>query len=78
MIEGFNTPDANYQIALKLLAETYGRKDLIINNHVSKLINIEKQDNKDKKSLRTIYNKVCSHVRALEAPEVTAEEYSIF
>ena len=78
LLEGLPRTDANYAFAMMLLEENYGNKEVLINNHVSKLINLEKQDEKDSSTLRVLYNKVTTHVRELEALEITAGMYSVF
>ena len=78
LLEGLPRTDANYAFALELLEENYGNKEVLVNNHVSKLINLEKQDEKDSSSLRTLYNQITKHVRELETLGITAEMYSIF
>lgn len=78
LLEGLPRTDANYAFAMQLLEENYGNKEVLINNHVSKLINLEKQDEKDSSTLRVLYNKVTTHVRELEALEITAGMYSVF
>lgn len=78
LIEGFSTTASNYQEALALIKETYGKKERIIMSHVSKLLNLEVKENLDKSSLRILYNKVKTHVRSLEVLDINAEQYSIF
>lgn len=78
LIAGFSTTNENYKKAMHLLEETYGRKSVIINLHVSKLINLDKQKKGEVKSLRKLYNEVTIHVRALEALEIHPDQYSIF
>ena len=78
LIAGFTTTSGNYKEALKLIKETYGKRERIIMTHVSKLLNLEVRENLDKSSLRILFNKVKTHVRQLEVLEITAEQYSIF
>ncbi|XP_077534710.1 uncharacterized protein LOC144146648 [Haemaphysalis longicornis] len=40
-IEGIRLTDANYKIAVKVLTERYGRKDVLIDNHIDSLLSIE-------------------------------------
>lgn len=78
LIEGFSTTADNYQVALQLIKETYGKKERIIMTHVSKLLNLEVKENLDKNALRILYNKVQTHVRSLEVLGISSDQYSIF
>ena len=78
LIAGFSTTSANYKEALKIIQETYGKRERIIMTHVSKLLNLEVRENLDKSSLRILHNKVKTHVRQLEVLDITSEQYSIF
>ena len=78
LLNGLPRTDANYAYALQLLEENYGNTDVLVNNHVSKLINLESQNEKDGASLRVLYNRVNTHVRELESLGITAEMYSVF
>lgn len=78
LLAGLARTDANYAIAMELLDINYGNEEVLINNHVSKLINLDKQDEKDKSSLRILFNKVTKHVRELESLNITSEMYSVF
>ena len=78
LIEGFSTTADNYQSALQLIKETYGKKERIIMSHVSKLLNLEVKENLDKGSLRILFNKVQTHVRSLEVLGISSDQFSIF
>ena len=78
LLEGLARTDANYSLAMEILEENYGNKEVLINNHVSKLINLDKQKENDITSLRVLYNKVTRHVRELETLGITPNMYSIF
>ena len=78
LIDGLTITDGNYKYALEILEETYGNKEVLINNHVSKLISLTKYDENDNSSLRNLYNKINKHVRELESLGITADMYSVF
>ena len=76
LLEGFRITNAEYLAALQLFKDTYGNKSLLKKIRISKLLNIEHHDGKS--SLRPIYNKIRTNIRALESLEVNAEDYSLF
>lgn len=78
LIQGMSSTSANYHIALEILETNFGSEEVLINNHVSKLINLEKYDERNKTSLRVLFNKVNRHVRELETLNITSEMYSVF
>ena len=78
LIEGFNTTEANYKEALKLVQETYGHQDRIIMSHISKLLTLEIKDGADRSALRILFNKVTTHVRSLEVLGVDIKRDSIY
>ena len=76
LAEGYKVTKENYGIVLKELKEAYGDKEVVINHHVSKLINLPKQTNP--KEMKDLYHTIASNVRSLEALGVNSEQYSIF
>ena len=79
LINGFSTTNANYKEAMKLLKDNFGREDLIITSHISRLLNIiPVKDNKDVKALRRLLNSIRTHLRSLAALKVNVDEHSIF
>ena len=76
LAEGYKVTKENYGIVLNELKETYGDKEVVINHHVSKLINLPKQTNP--KEMKDLYHTIASNVRSLEALGVNSEQYSIF
>ena len=76
LIEGYPVTEGNYALALGDLNEAYGDPDVVINHHVSKLLNLPSQTTPQ--SLRNLYTSISAHVRSLEALGVTSESYSIF
>ena len=76
LAEGYKVTKENYGIVLNELKEAYGDKEVVINHHVSKLINLPKQTNP--KEMKDLYHTIASNVRSLEALGVNSEQYSIF
>ena len=76
-ISGFSISAANYNSAVELLKSRFGDPRIIINHHMDSLVNLQpvKTEN-DIKSLRFLYDKVMSHIRALEALKVETSIYS--
>ena len=66
-IGGFKLCGENCKDALKLLKETYGNPQIIINTHIQNLINFEAvHDKDDVDSLRTLYNHLEVQIRSLK------------
>ena len=79
LIAGFSTTNANYKEAMRLLKENYGREDLIISCHISKLLMLNQlKDSKDIKALRNLLNSIRTHLRSLTALKVNVSDHSIF
>ena len=76
LLEGFRTTNSEYPEALKLFKDTYGNKSLLKKIRISKLLNVEKYNGKG--SLRPIYNKLRTNIRALESLGVKTEDHSLF
>ena len=66
VISGLETTDANYDIAIDLLQERYGKKQLIINAHYAKLKEMPQSSNHYEK-LRSTFDNIEKHLRSLEA-----------
>ena len=66
----------NYQGALILLKERFGNPQLIIASHMHNLLLIEKVNSgRNGKELRSLYDQVESHIRALHTSGVNPEHY---
>ena len=76
LIDGYPILAANYDCAMKDLADNYGDPQVVINHHVSKLLNLPKQSKAH--SLRELYNSINTHVRSLEGLGIDSKQYSIF
>ena len=76
-ISGFSITAANYSAAVKCLTERFGDTRVIVNHHMDSLVNLQPVRNEnDVKGVRFLFDKVQSHVRALEALDVPKETYS--
>ena len=65
-ITGLETTEANYNVAIDILHERYGNKQLIINAHYTKLKEMPISSSYYEK-LRTTYDNIEKHLRSLEA-----------
>ncbi|XP_070389699.1 uncharacterized protein [Dermacentor albipictus] len=77
-IDGLPLSDRNYEIAVKTLVERFGKDDVIIEEHMSRLLNIRPVHNiLDTEWLRTLYDEVQTGVRSLEALGVASSTYGV-
>ena len=76
LIEGYTVTEGNYTSAMHDLHDAYGDPQVVINHHVSKLLNLPKQSGPQ--SLRDLYNSISTHVRSLDALGITSDQYSVF
>lgn len=76
-IMGFSLTAANYNEAVDLLKKRYGKKQEIQRSHINELLNISAiYNDKDTVRLRTFYDSVETHHRALRALGVDEITYS--
>ena len=68
-IEYIEVSGDNYPKAIEALKRRYGRKHLIGEHLVESLLNIEKKDKVEARSLRGLYDVMVSRYRTLEAYE---------
>lgn len=75
-VAGLALSDANYDIAIDLLKKRFGRKDLVINAHMNKLLNMTpvKRAN-DVSALRKLHDDCEIQVRSLDALGVASDTY---
>ena len=75
-VEGLSLCNDNYQIALDLLKERYGDKQIIISSHMNKFLelNIIEESN-NTKDLRSLYDHVNAQVRSLQSIGLNASDY---
>lgn len=75
-IEGLPISDRNYDIAVKTLIERFGKEDVIIEDHMSRLLDVRPvHDLRDIERLRSLYDEIRSGVRSLEALGVSSSTY---
>ncbi|KFM63037.1 hypothetical protein X975_02648, partial [Stegodyphus mimosarum] len=76
VVSGFDLTDENYDECLKLLNERYGRRDIIINCHINKILNLEPvKSSNNIRGLRNLYDKCEIHIRNLKSMGVTTGTY---
>lgn len=66
IISGLNTSAENYRIAWNLLVTHYGNKKLIINSHLSKLLEFPAISKENHATLRQFVTHICTHLAALQ------------
>ena len=74
-IQGLTLSDANYDAAITLLEERFGRSKEIIAAHMDELLKIPCCTVDRPSALRSVYDKIIVHVRGLETLEVTSDQY---
>ncbi|GBN98169.1 hypothetical protein AVEN_78940-1 [Araneus ventricosus] len=76
-IEGFCISSENYAKAVTLLEQRFGRKETLVNTHMSQLLEIPplKRSN-DVKSFRQLFDKVQIHIRSLESLGIKSDTFS--
>ena len=76
-IAGFSLTSANYNSAVDILKDRYGKKSAIQRAHMQKLMKIDRvRDERDVVSLRHLCDSVETHYRGLEALGVDKDTYS--
>lgn len=66
VVAGLPLTEASYDNAIQLLQNRFGRKDLVINAHMTKLLNLNPVKNaSDKKALRYLYDNCEIQIRSL-------------
>ena len=75
-IAGFALTDPNYNEAVKLLNERYGRREMIVNSHMDSLANITPVIiATDIAEVRLFYEQVETHICALDALDISMDNY---
>ncbi|GFU43695.1 uncharacterized protein TNCV_1092911 [Trichonephila clavipes] len=76
-INGFPISDDNYDRALDLLKDRFGNKNMLINAHLSNLLNLTPVRNPtDIVGLRNLYDRAETQIRGLASLGVKGESYS--
>lgn len=75
-VAGLTLSDSNYDAAIDLLQKRFGRKDLIINAHMTKLLNLTPvKKSSDVTALRQLYDECEVQTRSLESLGVVSDTY---
>ncbi|CAL9705016.1 unnamed protein product [Knipowitschia caucasica] len=75
-IAGLTMTDANYDAAIELLQSRFGRKDIVISAHMSKLLNLTPvKRSSDVTALRHLYDECEIQIRSLESLGVQSDTY---
>ncbi|GFT35779.1 reverse transcriptase domain-containing protein [Trichonephila clavipes] len=76
VVNGFALSDDNYDNALILLKEKFGREGIVVNAHMSKLLNLYPvKDSNNVIELRKLYDICKIQIRSLESLNVTSGMY---
>ena len=75
-ISGLTLTSGNYNEAIVILKKRFGNKQLAINNHEDVLLNLDPVTSiYDLKGLRSLYDTVKSHIRALKSLGIPSQLY---
>ena len=75
-VAGLMLTERNYDHALELLRDRYGRKDIVVNMHMTKLLNLTPVKRaSDVVALRELYDECEIQIRSLESLGVVSETY---
>ena len=75
-IAGLSLTATNYQNAVELLTQRFGRDTVIINSYMNRLMKISPlKSGADSKKLRAMLDEIDSSVPGLQSMEVSSEHY---
>jgi hypothetical protein len=74
-IKGLAVTDGNYQAAISILQERFGKSQQIISAHMEELLKLSPCTGERSTQLRFVYDKVSVNVRGLEALGVKPDQY---
>ena len=74
-IQGLPLTEGNYEVAVKILQERFGKKQQIISAHMEELLKLQACPKDKASQIRYVYDKINVHVRGLEALGVTSDQY---
>ena len=77
-IQGLTLTSVNYDTALEILQDRFGKKQHIISAHMDDLLKLTPCSDSRPHHLRVIYDKIYVNVRGLEALGITASQYGSF
>lgn len=75
-VAGLTMSDSNYDAAIEILQKRFGRKDIVISAHMSKLLNLTPvRKSSDVTALRNLYDECEIQIRSLESLGVHSDTY---
>lgn len=75
-ISGLSLSASNYESAIKILMDRFGRKDLVVSAHMNKLLSLTPvRSSSDITSLRRLYDECEVHISSLRALGVISSQY---
>ena len=73
-IQGLTLSEANYDSAIVILQERFGKTQAIITAHMEELLKVANCTNDRSSSLRSVYDRIIVQVRGLESLSVTSDQ----
>ncbi|XP_065051274.1 uncharacterized protein LOC135680947 [Rhopilema esculentum] len=74
-IEGLPMTEANYENALLILQDRFGKKQKIISKHMDELLKLPVCQNDKPAQLRYVYDTINVHVRGLQSLGISSDQY---
>ena len=74
-IQGLTLTNDNYESAIKILEERFGKRQQIVSAHMDELLKIPSCTNDKVNLLRLVYDKISVHTRGLAALGISADSY---
>ncbi|XP_067047620.1 uncharacterized protein [Acropora muricata] len=74
-IQGLTLSESNYDSAVEILHERFGKPQQIISAHMDEIVKLPPSTSDRPSSLRFVYDKLSVHVRGLKSLGVSAEQY---
>ena len=77
-IQGLSLSATNYQAAVEILQDRFGKTQQIISSHMDNLLKISPCNDDKASHLRSIYDKIYANIRGLESLGVNKDQYGSF
>ena len=77
-IQGLSLSATNYQAAVKILQDRFGKTQQIISSHMDNLLKIPPCNDDKASHLSSIYDKIYANIRGLESLGVNRDQYGSF
>ncbi|UYV61483.1 hypothetical protein LAZ67_1005017, partial [Cordylochernes scorpioides] len=75
-VEGFALSADNYEKAIKLLKDRFGREDILISRHMNNLLSMRPlKTSNDVRTFRELFDNLSVHIRSLESLNVSIDVY---